>query len=378
MESGTPSRTNMVFSYTGAVVLHYCIIVGSALLPIRRSQNYVHLTGTWVDHILQWDGVWYTSIGRYGYHISMAGQVLLARLGNHLPISPVKATAFFPLIPMLVHSLGVFGTLAMTNMLFVMSVPLFAAWLEKHGLSTTWGVLLFTLNPAAMFLSFLYPASYLVFFTLCVIRLTETRTRWWWMAAVFGYLSSLTTGLGSIVGIFSLGFWVRREWAKGLIYGLSVAMGWVTFALILRGQGLQPLSFLKAQQIWGRVWKLPLMAWFKAFGKHSSIEHFDQVYVAIFIGLLVLYAMKWLRTKHIPISTFAWSIVYILFCLSSYWLPYALIGTLRFMSLAFPLYGALSNHSTTSMKWLISVILVTFIFAFTVGSIKVSHAFVYQ
>ena len=366
-----------------AVGLHYAILVAASLIPFGYSISYQHMTGTWMDHFLQWDGVWYGLIGKYGYHLPAQAQQILYQLGNQIPVSPVKATGFFPFLPMLIHVLGMTGTLVVTNSIFAVNVVLFSLWLSRTHLSVGWGAVLFALNPAAMFESFIYPGAYLVFFALAVMMLTRSKTRWWWLAAILGYLSSLTAGLGAIIGIFVMSFFQRKEWVRGVIYGLSVAMGWTTFALVLISQKVPALAFLHAEKLWGRVWRFPMAAWLGQFHESLFIGHWDQVFVALYVVLLVAFVANWIRSRHVPVSDFSWGVAYTVFCLSTYWIPYPLVGDLRFIADAVPLYGIVprtdgQGTAGQGIHGLAAILLVVFVAAFAFGSLLVTHGGVYQ
>lgn len=337
--------------------------------------HYVHITGTWLDHFLQFDSVWYALIGKYGYAIHHHADSVFRILDFPLPVPFQAVSAFFPLLPFLSHMLSPIGSLILTNALFVCEVFLLDSWLRHNHLKSFWALLLFCVNPAGVFESALYPEPYLVFFGLLVLLFSETKNRYWLLSLVSGFGMSMVTGLGILSGILSLNFFARKEWGKGILYSISVLLGWFVFAGVMVRYKKPPLLFLHAQRVWDRTWTFPFVPWVKQLFDHSALGGAIFFYLAIYIAgfLVVVFQMR----KNFAFGTYVWIVVYTLFTLSTQAPRIPVFSELRYISAVFPLYSIQWFYSKPG-KWLAWLISALFVAAFVLGADAFSHGLPYE
>lgn len=195
----------------------------------------------------QWDTVWYVIVADSGYTYDE------------------RATAFFPLYPMLVRGVGTVlpvGTLEAA--LIVSLLACLAALVLVHRYATdllgpaagrraTFYLLAF---PTGFFLAAAYNES--LFIALAVASLYAMRTGQWWWAGAFAGLASATRLAGVLLAVAfayeylrQRGFSPRRIRADVAAIAL-VPSGLGAYALYCSRAFGDPLRFLEAQRSWGR------------------------------------------------------------------------------------------------------------------------------
>ncbi len=163
-----------------AVLFHYAGILVGMLLPVATVSSYRHVTGTWFDHFLQWDALWYYAIGHYGYIMPLFAQHALLSITNAIPLNPpLKAAAFFPGLPFVIKLIGTIPALFLGNALFILCVILLYKMVDREVDAKTAmvSVLLFAVNPASLYFTALYSEPYIVFCSMVILYAMQKETR---------------------------------------------------------------------------------------------------------------------------------------------------------------------------------------------------------
>jgi hypothetical protein len=196
------------------------------------------------------DGRWYLSIARDGYHWVPNQQ---------------NGVAFSPLYPMLMRCCGwlwggsdqalLIAGLVISNLSLLLAIGYTSALLLREGYDETaasrasWAVLIF---PTSFFLSAVYPMS--LFMALAAAAFYYARKQQWNMAGLLAGLAALsrpdaillTAALG-VEYILQYGFDFRRRQFFPLLIGPLQTLGWM--AIQWRQFG-SPLAFVDAQKAW--------------------------------------------------------------------------------------------------------------------------------
>ncbi len=386
-------KTNFVIILM-SLFFHYGLLVIAAKRNMSQlPPSYLHLTNTAFDRVLQWDSQWYVDIGHYGYVLPDLIQRTFI-IGHMYPFSIARSSAFFPLLPTIVHLFGTLGALFLTNVLFICSVFLLATWLERHRLSVVYGIILYALNPAGVYESSLYTESFLVVASLLIILFSERRSRYWWVTLFAGFISSVTAGLGILTGILSLNFFVRREWIKGMLFGVSTLCGWVTYGTVLHRYHANPLLFLQSErEEWRRVFDFPLRPFFRVwnYGMDSFMIWIEEVIIIVYVILLILFVirqvqgwrlgrlsdMRRINGVQIPIGTAIWTVVYTLITFSTEVPSWPIQSEIRYMSAIWPLYGFNNKKRILSNIFRLGT-LTLFVSTYFWGSFLLTHGVFYQ
>lgn len=290
--------------------LHLLLVAVLARVPLAQTKFYTHLTHTFIDAFVQWDGVWYSLLGHYGYAIPLADQAPLALGGNPLPIAPLQGAAFFPLVPLVVHAFGTMLAVAVGNVVLlaalVIAHRLFCNVLSPWEASVAVG--LCALSPAMVFDSALYSDIYVIFFSLlCLFAISRAITDanaapyYHLVACVAAFGAGLSHELGVLVIIFGLRYLRLRQWLRALTYTLSALAGWASFSAYLGVRFHAPFVMFHAERIWGHTWRIP------GFSLIEQFLHLQQApllpFAALFATLLsvtyVLYVLWFARADNV-------------------------------------------------------------------------------
>jgi hypothetical protein len=236
--------------------LAYVIIGQRAGTHISESNN--PLLAVWG----RWDAVHYIDIARHGYY------------GTDM--------AFFPLYPLLIHSLAMFvgdyliAGLLISNIAFFFGL-LYCYKLTEHQYNRSVAyrtIFYISIFPTAVFFSAVYTES--LFFALTVASFYYIRAHRWIIAGIFGGLAALTRAEGILLiapyviemaSTSGAQAWYRsfsrslQVTLGGLFIplGLSLYMGWLW---LLRGD---PLYFSHVQAHWDRHLAWPWVSVAHAF-----------------------------------------------------------------------------------------------------------------
>ncbi|MFD1676038.1 hypothetical protein [Alicyclobacillus fodiniaquatilis] len=378
-----------------ASLLHFAFIFLGLKSPLVDSRVYLHFTNTWFDHFIQWDSQWYATIGKYGYKFPLPVQKTFVPAGNTYPFSPeLRATVFFPLVPIIVHFLGPIGTMLLTNMIFVLTIPIMYTLFRKvmNHEKALWGIVLYSVNPALIYESVLYTESYLIFFSLLVLYGISKGTKAGLiMAYVAGFLSVLAHETGLFMAIFSIRYLRTKEYWKALMFIGSVIAGWAVYLGYLLIKFGQPFIVFSAERSWGRVWKFPGASFIDDWTLRKTHHN---VYIDLFCMTLlsviaISYIYSTIKTDHgfkptenisvISFETGAWVLVNLLICLTTYLNGNPLASATRLISVLWPMYSFvwLKGTQRQQLVWNISC-LFTFSFVGYLGVSFYTHGYFFE
>lgn len=235
-----------------------------AFQPNPTYQHYFQQGGQltrffWLDIFAHWDARFYLSIIKEGYSTT-------TDFANQY-----SNTAFLPLYPYLVKSIGWLGVdlpdaaylgigILLSNLCFLAAAVLLYRLAVRHlGLSEAAagrGLALLFVYPASFFFSCFYTES--LFLLLALIGFTAAFERRWWLVGIASALLVLTRVQGVIVvGALAWMYMEARGWrlreirADALGFGLAPAalLAHLYYLYTLTGRFLAPLE---AQVAWGR------------------------------------------------------------------------------------------------------------------------------
>jgi hypothetical protein len=240
------------------------------------------------NHVLgAWDGQWYRTVARTGYHF--------------VPGQP-SDTAFFPLYPLLLRAVHLFGPdlllsgLIVSNLLFVVAVLAFAALTrtlfdaETARRAAIW----LCVFPLGFVFSMEYPTS-LVFAAMTLAMLAALRGHWIWAALAVGAASlARPEGAALLVPLAALA-WQRRDEVPRWRVTAALAAGPLAIAsfpvyLWYRIGNLHAWS--ESQEQWGRHFR-PLGLWdaFARLPEQLDVQRWllrDLAFLAVYVVLLLL------------------------------------------------------------------------------------------
>ncbi len=362
-----------------AFLAHEILVVAASLAPYPDQPGVLHRAFSATAHFwFQWDSLWYIAISRYGY--------------AHLPGVPdLSGTAFFPWLPVLIRTIGVFGSWALTQISLLVSLWLFArlcARLHVSSRQTVMAVLLFALNPAAVYFSTLYAEPWTVFFTLASLELGQQRR--WLLAGLAGFLAATTQATGILVGLLPLiEFGLRlsqRRWRQAagpFLWGLGPFLGMSAYAAYLGLWFHRPLLFASIQntRYWRGHWQWPWRQWVQGLTAALSTRHLDWTEIALWAVTTMLALGAWVLIRHREhratleaVQTSVYAVVGLLVSLSFYHGYSPLYSTVRIASIYFPLYVGLAR----APRWASIAALTFFVALAFYGAMLFTHHWWYQ
>jgi hypothetical protein len=247
-----------------------------------------------------WDGAWFSGIAEDGY-------------------GSAPSTAFFPLYPLLIRAVGLFGAgPALAGVVISLGASLAAFYFLYEVAEAELGTrvarastLVLAFFPTAFFLNAVYSESlFLACATGCVWALRVRRSLL--LAGVFGYLAAATRNVGILLVIPMLFEWWRRRRDVGLAGLVPVALTSLSlgaYMFFLWQVSKKPLLFALVQRTnWGRRFQDPattvrdgaVKAWagigdfvhpgrvLDAWGYNESFAAANTFNFVVLVGLLVL------------------------------------------------------------------------------------------
>lgn len=358
---------------------HEAIVILGLLAPYPTAPTkYIDATQAFyikAHFLFQWDSLWFIEIAKHGY--------------VHLPTVPyLRGTAFFPWLPILIHIIGSWGALVLTQAAFAISLwvasRVFRRFLsELHQVTTA--LWLLALNPATVYYASLYAEPWTLLFTLISVEL-GFRHKWVW-AAVLAFLAATTQATGVLVGIFPLVIFVfaisSRSWkdARGpFLWGIGGFLGLVSYMVYLGLRFHQPFLFSTIEhRSWGGYWEWPWLQWYKAIGYslyHGMIVPLRAALLAAITVLIAGTAMLWRRLR--DLTQEAWAIVFYgtagLLVSLSFSQGWPLHSTIRIASIYFPLYAGVARFP----RWLTFLSTIGFAVMAFGGTMLFAHGWWYQ
>ena len=339
---------------------------------LAANQNFYWLGHFW----FQWDSLWYTAIGRYGY--------------AHLPgVPPGSGTVFFPWLPVVIHVTGMWGAWGLTQGALALSLWLLERFFRRLPLTlgeASLAVWLFALNPAAIYYSTLYAEPWTVALGLVSIELGSRRR--WGLAALAGLLTATTQATGVLVGWFPLiafGSRVKQgQWKSALgplAWGGGGFLGIAGYALYLGLRFHHPFWFASREHtVWGAAWNWPWVQWYQAVGDLVVNRHLILLRAAIWaaVTLFVLAGALMLRflvrRDNETVAASWYGITGLAIALSFTHPAWPLYSTLRIVSVTFPLYAGIARLP----RWFVLCVLVGSAWLAFDGARLFTHGWWYQ
>ncbi|THD59358.1 MAG: hypothetical protein E7813_24890 [Bradyrhizobium sp.] len=237
------------------LVIVVAIQFATRFIPLAPGDGRWDAGIGWFDSLLRWDAGWYLSIAERGYTVP-------------------EAFAFYPLYPLIIKALALFGVeihfavLIVANLAAILAALLLFQLADEQFDEQTGYLAVGFLGffPTSVFLSAGYTESMTLCFALgCILLLRRQRLV---AAALCAGLAFATRSTGIV--LFPIVLWQVWNTHKGnigellrygLICGLLAASGVVLFASYLWITVGDPLRFVSAQQYWqgeisfvNRVW----------------------------------------------------------------------------------------------------------------------------
>jgi hypothetical protein len=291
------------------------------------------------DHVLgpleAWDGVWYRRVAEHGYLLVPGHQ---------------SDPAFFPLYPMLLKAssaVGISTTAAgvvLSNALFLGALLAFDALGHElfPSVLARRATLLLAIFPTSYVCSMVYPESF-VLLTFSLVGLFAVRRKWL-ACALFAALAGLARPEGALL-LLPIGATVlaqRRtlapdERGRALAAVLSAPAAALSFPLYLGWALHDPLAWSKAQQAWGRSFRLDgLFVAIAHVGRKIADNGWTARDVAFCVLTLLLLSAAWRAGA--PRGWIALGVVIVLLPLGSG----SFASDARFALLALPAYWGLA------------------------------------
>ncbi|QSO48239.1 mannosyltransferase family protein [Alicyclobacillus mengziensis] len=378
------------FQVSGFVfAMHWMVLIVSVFAPIPHVKPmYLQLTHTPLDHLLQWDAQWYAVIAKYGYKVPLSAQQAFVATGNKVPFAPLQATAYFPLLPLVIHTFRVIGALFIGNLVFYVGmVFMYVLFRERlSGTKTLFALLLYALNPDTVYGSALYPEAYTVLFSVLVIYgLQKGGKTGDTIACIAGFLATVNHEMGILLVTLAWQYLRQRRIRMMVTYGLSVAAGWGLFSLYLWGRYGHPLAMFAAEKTWDRTWAVPGYNWIQSIITQRIP---DDMTILIFVVMMVAYIVEvWRVDRHFAHPTAAlalqsqgaaiWMSLLLMIGLSTYIPGDPVLSVSRLLSVGWPMYGFLwLRGEHRSLVWMIGI-LVVFLITGIFGSSLYLHGILY-
>lgn len=334
--------------------------MAGVLGPIGDAPTRLSLTGTWLDHFLQWDSQWFVDIARYGYVFPPHVQKTFIPTGNAVPFVPYdKATAFLPGLPILLHALGVPAVFALTNLLVGLDLVLAYAVAEFEwpgaGLPAA---LLLAVNPCAIIFSSVYSETYtLTAFLLILWGLQRPTDRRRMAAAYLGaFLAPSFHDLGALALLFGLRLLRLRRYRQALTFAACFCVTPAAYALYMWHRFGTPFAILAAESSWHRRWTWPFVNVGDAIrdGAFTSVGLLTVFVVGLLCvqGGLAIWRDRFLLAPQdgkivdsLESGLWMWSIAAIDLCANMPHNP--LESTLRFASVVYPATAGIARSFVT-------------------------------
>lgn len=294
---------------------------------------------------LHWDTGNYIDIAQHGY-------------------SYLKITVFFPLWPLLIHSVGTLlgastmsydmAALLLANLLFYFALVIFYRLLNDSfdPIVARKSLCYLAFSPYAIFFFVGYTESLFLF--LCLAAFLCLQCSRYWLAGLCGFLAALTHAQGILlvvpVAIIMLQrFWLRpgeqMSWQRrsGICLSLLlIPLGVVVFMLYLGITKGSPLAFSTAEtQLWDRHLTFPLVSIIMAIQTFFRPESYDQHLLNLLdiVFVLVPFAILIIGWKRLPLHYALFALAMMLFNVSY---PQGTIEPLtavpRYMLIVFPIF----------------------------------------
>jgi Mannosyltransferase (PIG-V) len=226
----------------------------------EAQTEYGRLGYLFVKNFLQWDSWWFTEIASKGYW--------------------PKATAFFPLYPLLIRAVSEVlristgaAAILISTVCFVVGLYFFLRLvrLDLDRKRAVRALLVLVLFPTAFYFSVGYTES--LFLLLTVLALYALRRGRWAIAGVWGGLAAVARNTGVALGLpFLIEYF--QQWRKrprprphpwGALWVLLIGVGTAAYFVYLWVRFGSPLVFVHAESEYGRGRLAPWMTLYEGF-----------------------------------------------------------------------------------------------------------------
>jgi uncharacterized membrane protein len=295
--------------------------------PTLTSGDYSPL----LRSLTSWDGWWYLSVARDGYHT----ESIQAAYHDY---------AFLPLYPTLVRLLsfpvpGLSGLIAvaLSNVAFLASLWLLYLLGRRHFRERTavGAAVLLAISPFSVVFSMAYSES--LFLALSLAAFLSAQNRRWWLVAIFLALAGLTRLQAPLVGLAILVLLLRQDqwrfrWHQ--LSALAAPLGTAAFFLFVAWLTGSTSAFQVNQSLW-----LQSDPGDPAGG--ALISHLDaQTIVQLLVFLAPIFPLVYARADRLPVE-------YLVLPVGFMAIPFVsgnILSEARFVTLAFPLFWLVANR----------------------------------
>ncbi|MCL6443781.1 MAG: hypothetical protein K6T83_10070 [Alicyclobacillus sp.] len=375
-----------------AALAHYLLIAICLRLPFKTEPSESTVVHSWLNGLVQWDSLWYLAIGRFGYKLPLAAQKTYLAFHATVPLKdPLQATAFFPGLPVLIHFIGLYGTLLLGNLVFFFSlVLLFRLIWQVNPRLAAFGVLFYALNPASIYESNLYPEVYSVFCSMLIVYAIGRQKQSWDMIACLGAaLLGTFHELGCLGAIVGLRYLRIRRFLQAFVFVLCAGLGWLIQLIYLGFRYHRPLAAFAAEHHWNFRFEPPgtalLVSLFNP--RYFDVQVFVVLGMFVLTILYVVWVLKrdktWEPTAPLNITSAEvglWVGVFGLIGSSTYVVHFPLMSAIRFFSVLWPIYTVpwITVIQGAYRQWLRLAILLGSTAATAWGTILFTHGYFYQ
>ncbi|MCL4319102.1 MAG: hypothetical protein M1596_04315 [Firmicutes bacterium] len=348
------------------------LLIATLMSPgVHPTLSYLIQNEQWYQSAhfwFQWDVLWYQ-------HIAFAG---------YTPLS----TAFFPWVPLTIHLIpNLWFWLAVMQFVFLgvlWAMDNIMKTLDMSQSERTWALWFFSLNPAAIYFTTLYPEPWTLFWGLMSWAAFLRGKRG--TAFAMALMASLTHGTAILWGIFPLVSAMfalnSRKWLRffdSVLWGSGFAVGFLSYMAYCWIKFADPLIFLTVEHTkWNNHWAWPWHQWVVVLTR-IPVNLITVILmiagIIMVVGLVGLinpvcarFSVSWMA---IAIYGTVVAVVALAFDRTS--LP--LHSTIRLLSGDFPIYLGWAHVKSRSLKLLVLFI---FLIYAGVGAYGFSHGFFYQ
>ena len=315
------------------------VVVPSTIAFLPETQTGLPWWLEWGTH---WDGAWYLSIVREGYHLGAAGQE--------------SNLAFWPLYPALLKGLTVFfgqKHLALLALAISNVSLFFALWVLRHLVALDASeaiarrtVVYIALFPTSFFYSAYYPES--LFLLGLALAWYCARSGRIWQAGLSGGLAALTHVPGALLmfpllweslfrtGRLSLG-WARQQ--TGLLLVPAAVLGFLAYLQLQVGDAF---AFFRAAQGWNHAFAWPWAQLIDVWGWVLPGGKADPREVAPLLFTMAVLAVTALSARRMRAPYLLWIVMLLLLYLSVP-SPQPLISMPRYTLQLFPVFVVLAQ-----------------------------------
>jgi hypothetical protein len=366
-----------------AFVGHELLVLAGILFPMTPPSTRVlraQMAFASQSHFLfRYDSLWFQEIARHGYLIPGQG---------------LRATVFFPLIPLILHVTGpaaglVLQQAALATVFWLLHRVL--ARFDVLGTARDRVLWLFAVNPAAVYFSSLYAETWMMLGMLASIELAFERR--YTGAAAVGFLGSLTEAPALLLGLIPLVLvlwrgWAgaRRDWPGLILWGLGIGAGVGAYAIYLDQAVGHPLAFMTEQggTFWHGAFQTPWAGWLGPFLASGRAEFLRDppAFLTLFLVASLMLAGVVAETIRLARQQRDWSFALALYATAMTVIAFSFgtrgfvyHSTLRFLAPVFPAYMGLTIRTP---RWLYSTVAAVFVLIAFRGSALFAHGWFFQ